>query len=86
MACLVCEGSWGLTTCPPGACRVDISKAVGRISAELLCPYPPGIPLVFPGERISAQDVRALRAVLAQNGRIKGPADPHLKRVQVVLE
>jgi lysine decarboxylase len=31
---------------------VSLAAAVGRIAAEPLCPYPPGIPLLVPGERI----------------------------------
>ena len=31
---------------------VPLADAVGRIAAEPLCPYPPGIPLLIPGERI----------------------------------
>ena len=31
---------------------VPLADAVGRIAAEPLCPYPPGIPLLVPGERI----------------------------------
>lgn len=33
---------------------VPLARAVGRIAAEPLCPYPPGIPLLIPGERIDA--------------------------------
>ncbi|WP_320674835.1 aminotransferase class I/II-fold pyridoxal phosphate-dependent enzyme [Prochlorococcus sp. MIT 1341] len=29
--------------------KVKLKEAIGRISAELICPYPPGIPLVIPG-------------------------------------
>ena len=32
--------------------RVDLHKAEGCVAAELLCPYPPGIPLLIPGERL----------------------------------
>ena len=32
--------------------RVDIQKAEGCVAAELLCPYPPGVPLLIPGERL----------------------------------
>ena len=35
----------------PATC-VPLAEAVGRIAAEPLCPYPPGIPLLVPGERI----------------------------------
>ncbi len=34
--------------------RVPLAAAVGRLAAEPLCPYPPGIPLLIPGERIDA--------------------------------
>ena len=34
--------------------RVPLAEAAGRIAAEPLCPYPPGIPLLIPGERIDA--------------------------------
>ncbi|MGB1775255.1 MAG: lysine decarboxylase [Synechococcus sp.] len=32
--------------------RVHLDDAVDQLSAELLCPYPPGIPLLIPGERV----------------------------------
>ena len=31
-------------------------RAVGRVSAELIAPYPPGVPVLAPGERITAGD------------------------------
>jgi lysine decarboxylase len=31
---------------------VPLDQAAGRLAAEPLCPYPPGIPLLIPGERI----------------------------------
>jgi lysine decarboxylase len=34
--------------------EVPLAQAIGRIAAEPLCPYPPGIPLLIPGERIDA--------------------------------
>jgi len=33
---------------------VPLAESTGRIAAEPLCPYPPGIPLLIPGERIDA--------------------------------
>ncbi len=33
--------------------KVDLENAEGSIAAELICPYPPGIPIVIPGERLS---------------------------------
>lgn len=39
---------------------VDIRELVGRVSANMILPYPPGVPLVMPGEMITEQS----RAVL----------------------
>ncbi|MCP9848401.1 aminotransferase class I/II-fold pyridoxal phosphate-dependent enzyme [Cyanobium sp. Morenito 9A2] len=46
--------------------RVLLAQAAGRLAAEPLCPYPPGIPLLIPGERIDAQRVAWLRCQQAQ--------------------
>ncbi|MFN9872780.1 MAG: aminotransferase class I/II-fold pyridoxal phosphate-dependent enzyme [Cyanobacteriota bacterium] len=35
--------------------RLRLDQAAGRLAAEPLCPYPPGIPLLVPGERIDAE-------------------------------
>jgi len=40
-----CSYSWG-----SNFEKVNLRDAVGRISAEMVCPYPPGIPLLIPGE------------------------------------
>ncbi|MEU4159169.1 arginine/lysine/ornithine decarboxylase [Actinoplanes sp. NPDC026670] len=41
--------------------HVPVEKLAGRTTAVLLTPYPPGIPLLVPGERISSSIVRFLR-------------------------
>jgi arginine decarboxylase len=63
---------------------VAADAAVGRVSAELVAPYPPGIPVLAPGELITADAVAALRAVAAHGGRIAYAADPTLATFQVV--
>ena len=40
--------------------RVEVDKLVGRITSILLTPYPPGIPLLIPGERFNETIVRYL--------------------------
>ncbi|MFN9621490.1 MAG: aminotransferase class I/II-fold pyridoxal phosphate-dependent enzyme [Cyanobacteriota bacterium] len=42
------------------ACSVSLARAVGRIAADALVPYPPGIPLLVPGERIDGARARWL--------------------------
>src|ERR1700761_5684242 len=63
---------------------VPAEAAPGRVSAELVAPYPPGVPVLAPGELVTAEIVAALRAVLADGGRVAYAADPTLATVQVV--
>ncbi|MFF9982448.1 aminotransferase class I/II-fold pyridoxal phosphate-dependent enzyme [Streptomyces erythrochromogenes] len=64
---------------------VAAEEAVGRISADTLAAYPPGIPNVLPGEVITAEVVRFLqRTAAAPNGHVRGALDPGVKRLRVV--
>jgi len=64
--------------------QVAGDAAVGRVSAELICPYPPGVPVLAPGEVVTAEALAALRAARADGGRIAYAADPTLATLQVV--
>jgi arginine/lysine/ornithine decarboxylase len=64
--------------------RVDIDRAIGRISAESLCPYPPGIPLVCIGEEISLEIVEMLQVILRSGGVVNGASDPTLATILVI--
>lgn len=66
--------------------RVPLSAAAGRVSAELLCPYPPGVPALLPGEVITVVAVEALRATLAGGGVVVGASDGGLATVLVIAE
>lgn len=63
---------------------VPAAAAAGRVSAELIAPYPPGVPVLAPGEVITGDLISALRAVRADGGRIAYAADPALATFQVV--
>ena len=52
--------------------RVEIDHLEGRITAILLTPYPPGIPLLIPGERFNATIVRYLQFARAFNDKFPG--------------
>ncbi len=65
---------------------VPAHAAVGRVSAELIAPYPPGVPVLAPGELITAEALNALREVRADGGRIAYAADPALATLQVVAD
>ena len=51
---------------------VSFVDAVGRISADVVCIYPPGIPLLIPGQVITKAGVDALDAARAAGGYITG--------------
>jgi len=36
---------------------IPLSKSIGKISGDIICPYPPGIPLIVPGERINKERI-----------------------------
>jgi arginine decarboxylase len=63
---------------------VTADTAIGRVSAELVAPYPPGVPVLAPGELITADALAALHQVAADGGRIAYAADPSLETFQVV--
>lgn len=63
---------------------VAIAQAIGRISAEMICPYPPGIPMLLPGERITAEAIQGLLAIRDAGGIVTGCADERVERVRVV--
>ena len=52
--------------------RVPLAEAAGRIVLDPLIPYPPGIPLVWPGERLDGRGVHLLEAIIAAGGSVSG--------------
>jgi lysine decarboxylase len=65
---------------------VAVEQAVGRVSAELVAPYPPGIPVLAPGEEVTLDAVDALRAARAAGSRIAYAADPTVTTLDVIAE
>ena len=61
-----------------------MDDAIGRISAELVAPYPPGVPVLVPGEEVTSEALEALEQSLRAGNRIAYAADPTLKSLQVV--
>jgi arginine decarboxylase len=64
---------------------VPADDAVGRVSADALAAYPPGIPNVLPGELITAatRDFHA-RTAAAPFGHVRGAVDPYLTHLRVL--
>ncbi|WP_280230065.1 aminotransferase class I/II-fold pyridoxal phosphate-dependent enzyme [Nocardia cyriacigeorgica] len=63
---------------------VPAAEASGRIAAEQLTPYPPGIPVVVPGELIDDAVVDYLRSGVAAGMNVPDAADQSLRTIRVV--
>ncbi len=65
---------------------IAVDQALGRISCEAVAGYPPGVPALLPGERITAEVVGYLRELTAAGARLHGAADPTFATVRVLIE
>jgi arginine decarboxylase len=63
---------------------LPLRECVGRVSAEIVTPYPPGIPVLGPGEEIGPQTVDYLAEASAQQMHVHGPEDTALRTLRVV--
>ena len=61
-----------------------LSTCAGEISAEMVTPYPPGIPVLGPGEAISPEIVAYLHEASATGLKVHGPEDRTLRTLRVV--
>jgi arginine/lysine/ornithine decarboxylase len=65
---------------------IPLAAAGGEIAAELVIPYPPGIPVLAPGDVISEEKIAYLREGAAHGMYLSGPADPRLRTIRVVAD
>jgi lysine decarboxylase len=65
---------------------VPARDAVGRVAAESLAAYPPGVPNVLPGERLTAETLDYVQRALEQGGALRGASDRRLRTIRVVAE
>jgi lysine decarboxylase len=64
--------------------RLPLGRALGRISTELVAPYPPGVPVLAPGEVVTDEVIAALESARAAGVRIAYAADPDLTTLDVL--
>ncbi|KAF6175550.1 hypothetical protein GIB67_023070 [Kingdonia uniflora] len=62
---------------------VTVEESLGEICGELICPYPPGIPALFPGEIITEKALHYLLEVRDKGATISGASDPQLFSIVV---
>ena len=83
---------WGPTELSPreaflaGQEVVGFGDAEGRVAAESLAAYPPGVPNVLPGERLTGPTLEYIADSVAHGGLVRGASDRTLKTIRVVAE
>ena len=65
---------------------IPLSQAAGRIIAEFIMVYPPGIPILLPGEVITQENINYIREHLEVGLPVQGPEDKTLEHVRVIVE
>ena len=63
--------------------KISLAKAVGHVAAQTLTPYPPGIPVVIPGERVTKEICDYLMDMSSKDIRISGQETEMLKTIKV---
>src|SRR6476661_4912414 len=78
---------WGELVMPPRDAFlgpqevVTADDAVGRVAAESLAAYPPGVPNVLPGERLTSPTLEYIRRALEHGGSLRGASDRQLRTI-----
>jgi arginine decarboxylase len=65
---------------------VPVDAAHGRVSAEAIAGYPPGIPALLPGERITREVIEYLRELRDAGARLHGASDPGFRTICVLRD
>lgn len=64
---------------------VPLNEAIGKISAQLIIPYPPGIPLLFPGEIITYEDIENIKLLQSMGARFQDEGSLKYKKIDIYL-
>jgi arginine decarboxylase len=64
--------------------QVPLSDATGRVAAEMVSPYPPGVPVIAPGELVTKEALDYLTSAHAAGALLPDPADSEFKSLRVV--
>ncbi|MEA4815368.1 MAG: aminotransferase class I/II-fold pyridoxal phosphate-dependent enzyme [Lachnospiraceae bacterium] len=64
--------------------EVLLENAAGFVSSEFVIPYPPGIPLIVPGERITEDIIKSISSIKEEGIGIAGIEDRDIKKIKIV--
>lgn len=63
---------------------VSLSSSIGEISGEMIMAYPPGIPIICPGERISKDVIEYVKELKIESVMLQGTADPYVENIRIL--
>jgi arginine decarboxylase len=63
---------------------VELERSAGEISGEMIMAYPPGIPVVCMGERITGEVIDYIRILKEEKCELQGAADPRTDTIRVL--
>ena len=63
---------------------VSLAEAEGEISAEMIMAYPPGIPLICPGEKITKEIIEYIQLLHTEEAELQGTQDPKVRNIKVL--
>ncbi len=63
--------------------RMELAQAVGQVSAEMVIPYPPGIPIVYPGEPITQSMIAQIQQLAAAGAKFQGAEERQLHTIAI---
>lgn len=63
---------------------ISLEEAEGEISAEMIMAYPPGIPIICPGERITKEIIEYIKLLQREAAELQGTEDPEVKKIKVL--
>ncbi|REK69200.1 aminotransferase class I/II-fold pyridoxal phosphate-dependent enzyme [Paenibacillus paeoniae] len=66
--------------------RVPLDEAIDHRSAEMIVPYPPGIPLVYPGERFSSSHLADIKRLSDAGAKFQGAEEGTMATVAILIE
>ena len=66
--------------------RILFKESEGMISGETILAYPPGIPIICPGERISRETIEYIKDLKKAELQVQGMEDPNLDYIKVIME
>jgi len=63
---------------------VPLEESIGEVCSEFIMCYPPGIPVLAPGERITEEIIQYILYAKAKGCSMTGPEDPDIERINIL--